>query len=73
MWLPSGQQVFHVDCGFEIQGGSSPTDANGDWKDKKLSLRLFAPNYERGKSFVQYGSRKGDTESRPQLLVTTLP
>ena len=41
MFLPDGSQVFHVDCGFEIQGGSSPTDANGDWKDKKLSLRLI--------------------------------
>jgi hypothetical protein len=41
--------------------------------DKMLSLRLFAPNYERGKSFVQYGSRRGDAESRPQLLITTAP
>jgi hypothetical protein len=41
--------------------------------DRKLSLRVFAPNYERGKSFVQYGSRKGGAESRPQLLVTTEP
>jgi hypothetical protein len=41
--------------------------------DRKLSLRVFAPNYERAKSFVQYGSRKGGSESRPQLLVTTLP
>jgi hypothetical protein len=41
--------------------------------DKKLSLRLFAPRFERGKSFVQYGSRKGDAASRPQLLVTTVP
>src|SRR5262249_3669669 len=41
--------------------------------DKKLSLRLFAPGFERGKSFVQYGSRKGDAASRPQLLVTTVP
>jgi hypothetical protein len=40
---------------------------------KKLSLRLFAPNYQRGKSFVQYGSRRGDAEARPQLLLTTVP
>ena len=40
MILPDGTHMFHVDCGFEIQGGSSPTDANGDWKDKKLSMRL---------------------------------
>jgi hypothetical protein len=41
--------------------------------DKKLSLRIFAPEYQRGKSWVQYGSREGDAESRPQLLVTTVP
>jgi hypothetical protein len=41
--------------------------------DRKLSLRLFAPEYQRGKSFVQYGSRKGDAQSRPQLVVTTVP
>jgi hypothetical protein len=42
-------------------------------RDRQLSLRIFAPNYERGKSFVQYGSRKGSPDSRPQLLVTTVP
>ncbi len=41
--------------------------------DKKLSLRIFAPNYKRGKSDVEYGSRKGKDEARPQLLVTILP
>jgi hypothetical protein len=41
--------------------------------DKNLSLRLFAPNYERRKSFVQYGSRKGEAETRPQLFLTTVP
>jgi hyaluronate lyase len=41
--------------------------------NKKLSLRLFAPKYQRGKSFVRYGSRKGDAETRPQLFVTTVP
>ncbi len=41
MFMPDGSRMFQVDCGFEIQGGSSPTDASGDWKDKKLSLRLI--------------------------------
>ncbi|MGH8245952.1 MAG: CotH kinase family protein, partial [Gammaproteobacteria bacterium] len=41
MWLPNGEQVFQADCGFEVQGGSSPSDSGGDWKDKKLSLRLI--------------------------------
>jgi hypothetical protein len=41
--------------------------------DKMLSLRIFAPHYRRGKCYVEYGSRKGDAESRPQLLVTTVP
>jgi hypothetical protein len=43
-------------------------------RDKKLlSLRIYAPHYKRGRSYVEYGSRKGDAESRPQLLVTTVP
>jgi hypothetical protein len=41
--------------------------------DKKLSIRIFAPSYKRGKAYVEYGSRKGEPETRPQLLITTLP
>jgi hypothetical protein len=41
--------------------------------DKVLSLRIFAPVRKRGASYVQYGSREGDLELRPQLLVTTVP
>jgi ferric-dicitrate binding protein FerR (iron transport regulator) len=41
--------------------------------DKKLSLRVFAPEFKRYKNFVEYGSRKGEAETRPQLLITTLP
>jgi hypothetical protein len=41
--------------------------------DKKLSLRIFAPERKRGSSFVQYGSRRSEAGSRPQLLVTTVP
>jgi hypothetical protein len=41
--------------------------------DKKLSLRVFAPERRRGSAFVEYGSRRGDAESRPQLLVTVVP
>jgi hypothetical protein len=41
--------------------------------DRKLSLRIFAPNFERRKSYVEYGSRKGEARTRPQLLVTTVP
>jgi hypothetical protein len=41
--------------------------------DKMLSLCIFAPNRKRGNSFVEYGSRRGDPESRPQLLVTIAP
>lgn len=40
MWRPNGQEIFQADCGFEIQGGSSPSDSGSDWKDKKLSMRL---------------------------------
>ncbi len=41
MWLPDGRSMFNVDCGFEIQGGTSPTDAGADWKEKKLSMRVL--------------------------------
>jgi hypothetical protein len=41
--------------------------------NKKLSLRLFAPEYGRGKYFAQYGSRRGDADARPQLLLKTVP
>jgi hypothetical protein len=42
-------------------------------EDKRLSLRIFAPEYLRGSAFVQYGSRRGDAEARPQLLLTIDP
>jgi hypothetical protein len=41
--------------------------------DRKLSLRIFAPEFKRHRNFVEYGSRKGEAEARPQLVVTTLP
>jgi hypothetical protein len=41
--------------------------------DRKLSVRIFAPEFKRYKHFVEYGSRKGEAETRPQLLVTTVP
>lgn len=39
--LPDGSAGFQADCGLEIQGGTSPTDAAGDWKSKALSMRLL--------------------------------
>jgi hypothetical protein len=41
--------------------------------DRKLSLRIFAPERKRGGAWVQYGSRKGAAASRPQLLLTVDP
>jgi hypothetical protein len=41
--------------------------------DKKLSLRIFAPERKRGSSYAQFGSRRGGAEARPQLLITTEP
>jgi hypothetical protein len=41
--------------------------------DRKLSLRLFAPERKRGSAYVEYGSRRGEAESRPQLSVTLAP
>jgi len=38
---PDGTDGFQADCGLEVQGGTSPTDAAGDWKSKALSLRLI--------------------------------
>jgi hypothetical protein len=42
-------------------------------RDKLLSLRLFAPEVTRGNSFVQYGSRKGGYEARPELRLVMAP
>jgi hypothetical protein len=39
--LPDGGEGVQADAGLEIQGGTSPTDAGGDWKCKALSLRLI--------------------------------
>jgi hypothetical protein len=39
--------------------------------DKKLSIRIYAPHFERRKSYVEYGSRKGEAERRPQLILLT--
>ena len=38
--------------------------------DKRLALRIFAPKRKRGSAYVQYGSREGDPNLRPQLLIT---
>jgi hypothetical protein len=41
--------------------------------DKQLSLRIFAPHMKRGNSYVQYGSRKGGFEARPELRLIMVP
>jgi hypothetical protein len=41
--------------------------------DRRLSLRIFAPEYRRGSAFVQYGSRRGEADARPQLLLSLEP
>jgi hypothetical protein len=41
--------------------------------DRMLSLRIFAPRLTRGNSVVVYGSRRGEAEARPQLLITVIP
>jgi hypothetical protein len=38
--------------------------------DSRLALRIFAPIRKRGSAYVQYGSREGSPELRPQLIVT---
>jgi hypothetical protein len=41
--------------------------------DKQLSLRIFAPQMKRGNSYVQYGSRKGGFDARPELRLVIMP
>jgi len=64
-WTTEARKVVEVDVTPLVQ-----TALAGD---KKLSLRLFAPDRKRGSSFAQFGSRRGEAESRPQLLVTLVP
>jgi hypothetical protein len=51
--LPDGSNGFQQDCGFEIQGQTSPTDSGGNWKSKKLSMRLIFKG-EYGPSKLHY-------------------
>lgn len=38
---PDDRAGFQINCGLEIQGGSSTSNSGGDWKSKKLSMRLL--------------------------------
>jgi hypothetical protein len=38
--------------------------------DKRLVLRIFAPKRKRGSAYVQYASREGSPDVRPQLIIT---
>jgi hypothetical protein len=38
--------------------------------DSRLTLRIFAPKRKRGSAYVQYGSREGSPDLRPQLIIT---
>lgn len=38
--------------------------------DRRLTLRIFAPKRKRGSAYVQYGSREGSPDLRPQLIIT---
>jgi hypothetical protein len=62
-WTPERGKPVEVDVTRRVQEALAG--------DKKLSLRIFAPNYKRGNSDVEYGSRKGEAETRPQLLIMT--
>lgn len=59
--------------GKEVEIDVTPYAQSALVGDRKLSLRLYAPERVRQRSHVQYGSRKGDADSRPQLLITTFP
>jgi hypothetical protein len=38
--------------------------------DKRLALRIFSPKRKRGSAYVQYGSREGSPDLRPELIIT---
>lgn len=68
MILPDGQIAFRQDCGLEIQGGSSTTDAGSDWKSKNLSMRLlFRGDFGPGK--LAYPLYEGSTVEEFDTLV----
>lgn len=68
MILPDGQIAFRQDCGLEIQGGSSTTDAGSDWKSKNLSMRLlFRGDFGPGK--LAYPLYDGSTVEEFDTLV----
>ena len=63
---PDGRKGFQVNCGLEIQGGSSTDNAGNDWKSKKLSMRLlFKGDFGAGKLeyplFANSVARRFDT------------
>jgi hypothetical protein len=63
-WTPVKGQAVEFDVTRLVQEALSG--------DKRLSLRLFAPHRKRGNSCVEYGSRRGEPQSRPQLVITTV-
>ncbi len=63
---PDGRKGFQIDCGLEIQGGSSTGNAGNDWKSKKLSMRLlfkgdFGPGKLEYPLFEASAARRFDT------------
>ncbi len=64
-WTPEAGQPVEFDVTAPVQDALAG--------ERRLSLRLFAPQLKRGNSFVQYGSRRGAPDARPQLLITLEP
>jgi hypothetical protein len=64
-WLAELEQAVEFDVTALVQDALT--------RDKQLSLRIFAPHMKRGNSYVQYGSRKGGFEARPELRLTMAP
>jgi hypothetical protein len=64
-WTPEPGQPVE----FDVTGPAQDALAG----EKRLVLRLFAPQLKRGNSFVQYGSRRGAPDARPQLLLAIEP
>jgi hypothetical protein len=63
-WTVTGTQSVEFDVTDQVQEALSA--------DKRLTLRIFAPKRKRGSAYVQYGSREGPADFRPQLLITPL-
>jgi hypothetical protein len=72
---PSGPEFarWTVEEGKPVEFDVTPLVQAALSGDRLLSLRIYAPERKRGSHYVEYGSRRSEAASRPQLLITTVP